>query len=720
MAKSKKRNSVTVIAENIARISALFALVLTIIIMIISAFDNSNSQEANVGSFETVSLNENWSFSDSQEKAIFTIPAVVSEKKGPEVTIVNTLPDNLADGMELMIRASMEDIRIYVDGELRSEYTSNSIDNMTYYIPSAYVVADLYQSDSGKEIEIFIRFKSQRIINKVTISYGNNIWFDVIRDGIFVNLVAVLVLICGIVLFVNALFLNNSFRVGAARNLGLLMIDLSLWIISESTLRQLIFSRPSMSQYYSFFLIEMVGAFACLYFDEVQYRVYHKRYVLLECIVLLQVLINAILYVYGIMPLYKTLMLSHIWNCVCAVVAIVNIVTDFRQKRVSKYRITVIGMVWFILLAMLELLGYYINRFHVFGTEICLALIVLMAATVIQTIYDEVKGYEDREKEFTSMTINTIETIASAIDARDEYTGGHSERVGLYAQRLAREMAADYDLTEDDILRIHYIGLIHDIGKIGVADNVLNKSGWLTDEEFSLMKKHTEIGYEIMSSLGASVDGLLDGIRYHHERFDGNGYPDGLSDTDIPLVARILAIADSYDAMTSNRVYRYRLTDEDVRNEILKCSGTQFDPALTEIFIKLIDSKEISPKTVGGAAVDLSGKIRNSAILERRLQKDMLNNKSVVNPSHVRMLCYVMKLMEKKGKEYMALFIETEDNDLMLKDALKIVLKPHDVNILYTESRHLIALYDSDDKMRDDFIKKIREICPTIVFEYLE
>ena len=98
----------------------------------------------------------------------------------------------------------------------------------------------------------------------------------------------------------------------------------------------------------------------------------------------------------------------------------------------------------------------------------------------------------------------------------------------------------------------------------------------------------------------------------------------------------------------------------------------------------------------------------------------MLNNKSVVNPSHVRMLCYVMKLMEKKGKEYMALFIETEDNDLMLKDALKIVLKPHDVNILYTENRHLIALYDSDDKMRDDFIKKIREICPTIVFEYLE
>ena len=156
-------------------------------------------------------------------------------------------------------------------------------------------------------------------------------------------------------------------------------------------------------------------------------------------------------------------------------------------------------------------------------------------------------------------------------------------------------MAADYDFTEEDIRRIRYIGLVHDIGKIGVPDNVLNKAGKLTDEEFDAMKQHTVIGYEIMKSMGNSIEGLLGGIRHHHERFDGSGYPDHLADAEIPLEARIIAIADSYDAMTTNRVYRRRLTDEQVKEELIKGAGTQFDPALVEIFIGLLDEKIFEP-----------------------------------------------------------------------------------------------------------------------------
>ncbi|MBQ9568387.1 MAG: HD-GYP domain-containing protein [Lachnospiraceae bacterium] len=299
--------------------------------------------------------------------------------------------------------------------------------------------------------------------------------------------------------------------------------------------------------------------------------------------------------------------------------------------------------------------------------------------------------------------------------------GGHSERVGLYASRLAREMAADYDLSEEDILRVHYIGLVHDIGKIGVADSVLNKSGRLTDEEFSLMKRHSEIGYEIMSSMGDGIEGLLDGIRYHHERFDGRGYPDGLSDTDIPLIARILALADSYDAMTSNRVYRRRLTDEEVRAEILKCSGSQFDPALAEIFVRLIDRGQMKVNTLDGVALNEEGTVSVSSVLESRLQKDLLEKKPVSNPSHVRMLCYIIKLMEKKGKTYRVFFagLKEEPSEPKawseLRDTVKEYVGPHDINILYSDTINVIALYDKSDEETEAFITAIRTDCPSVL-----
>ena len=207
-------------------------------------------------------------------------------------------------------------------------------------------------------------------------------------------------------------------------------------------------------------------------------------------------------------------------------------------------------------------------------------------------------------------------------------------------------MAADYDFSEEDILRIHYIGIMHDIGKIGVADSVLNKPGRLTESEFSLMKKHVEIGSEMLAGMNDSISGLVDGIRYHHERFDGKGYPEGLSDTEIPLVARILCLADCYDAMTSNRVYRKRLTDEAVRAEFIRCAGTQFDPALAEIFVKLLDIGEMHPYTVEGMATSKKGIVLKSAVLEDRLQEMTMSQDILVNhPEHVRMLCFIMKLI---------------------------------------------------------------------------
>ena len=591
----KKRTSSVLMytTENIARIAVIFIFTLTCVVMGIAMFDDNSVGEANIGSFNTYTFNKSWELNDCEGKREVTLPLKLSKSSPKHVTIENTLPYDVTDGMSMMIRSSMEDIKIYIDGELREEYSSDTLQGTGYYIPSAYVVVQLSAQDASKPIKIDLNFKTAHVINEVKLSYGNNVWFDVIKEDYVVTIIALFTLVLGVSLHVGAAIVRTNFKSDSAKVLGLLMSTIALWVISESKLRQFIFRRPSLAHLFSYILIELVGVMACMYFDEVQHKTHHKSYLIAEVVVLVQLFLNVILHATGVAEFYQTMAFSHFWAALCGIVGFTNIVIDIKNGRAKEYSIIMYGMICFIIMALSEIIGFYRTPYHILGIQLGLALLTLTICTVIQTIHDEVEKYKLREINYTKITINTIETIASSIDARDEYTGGHSERVGLYAERLAREMAADYDFSEDDIRRIRYIGLVHDIGKIGVSDGVLNKKGRLTIEEYDEMKRHTEIGYEIMKPLGSGIDGLLDGIKYHHERFDGKGYPEHLSDTDIPLVARIIAIADCYDAMTTNRVYRKRLSDEKVRAELIKGAGTQFDPALIEIFIRLVDAKII-------------------------------------------------------------------------------------------------------------------------------
>ncbi len=177
--------------------------------------------------------------------------------------------------------------------------------------------------------------------------------------------------------------------------------------------------------------------------------------------------------------------------------------------------------------------------------------------------------------------INTLKTLILTIEARDRYTKNHSERVTSIALEIARELGC----TEQERDAIRFGGYLHDIGKIGVRDMVLLKPGKLTKEEFEEIKQHPVIGDNIIQPLGSfPLERLL--IRHHHERFDGKGYPDGLAGEDIPLIARILAVADTYDSMTSTRPYRKGLSHKIAIDEIKRCSGSQFDPVVANAFFR--------------------------------------------------------------------------------------------------------------------------------------
>lgn len=191
---------------------------------------------------------------------------------------------------------------------------------------------------------------------------------------------------------------------------------------------------------------------------------------------------------------------------------------------------------------------------------------------------------EESRRKLQVLSLQVVKTLASAIDAKDRYTNGHSSRVAKYSKEIARRAGKPVEFQDE----IYFIALLHDIGKIGIPDNILNKNSKLTDEEYETIKQHPSIGVEILKNI-TEMPKIEIGAHYHHERFDGKGYPEGLAGYGIPEIGRIIAVADAYDAMTSRRSYRSALPQETVRGEIVRGRGLQFDPDFADIMLQMID-----------------------------------------------------------------------------------------------------------------------------------
>lgn len=204
-----------------------------------------------------------------------------------------------------------------------------------------------------------------------------------------------------------------------------------------------------------------------------------------------------------------------------------------------------------------------------------------LCLTVSEAIRKRV--YEARRAHDHAMIHQSISTFINFIDAKDAYTRGHSNRVALYAKEIAKRMK----FPETEVNNLYYIALLHDAGKIGITDSILNKNGPLTPEERKIIESHTTIGGDMLRTF-TSLDGIIDGALYHHERFDGKGYPVGLKGTDIPLYARIICVADAYDAMSSNRCYRPHLEKTVILEELKQNAGSQFDPDIVKHMIAMI------------------------------------------------------------------------------------------------------------------------------------
>jgi len=193
--------------------------------------------------------------------------------------------------------------------------------------------------------------------------------------------------------------------------------------------------------------------------------------------------------------------------------------------------------------------------------------------------------YEEKYHKQKRLTDQLMHALAKVADECGNYTKDHSERVALYSMEIARRLGK----SRAEQYEIYQMGLLHDIGKIGVPDTITGKADNLADKEYDMMKRHPMIGAKILQNIN-ELPGLAVGARWHHERYDGQGYPDALAGEDIPEEARIIAIADAYDAMSSQRNYSSVMGQQYVRTEIEKGKGTQFDPAIADVLLEMIDS----------------------------------------------------------------------------------------------------------------------------------
>ncbi len=334
---------------------------------------------------------------------------------------------------------------------------------------------------------------------------------------------------------------------------------------------------------------------------------------------------------------------------------------------------------------------------------VCIVVFIIILAFMI-IAYKRMVHYREKNnennKKLEKLNDNVIKALAFTIDAKDRYTSGHSQRVANYSLELAKRLGK----SEEEQRLIYYAGLLHDVGKIRVPEEVLNKPGRLTDTEFDQIKVHTISGYHILKDIYAEPHIAL-GAKYHHERYNGKGYPDGLSGNNIPEVARIIGVADAYDAMASNRSYRDALPQEVVRKEIEKGRGEQFDPIVADVMLQMIDEDpDYTMKQVESAQKNIL--MIDDELLNIKIVENILKDEPVYNLLGAEAFEDGMTILNSEKIDLVLLDLMMPDIDGF--DAFKKIKEVYpDIPIVFmTADKTIEAIGKAGELGADDYITK--------------
>lgn len=554
-----------------------------------------------------------WEKEDGTQEKI-AVPGKYEVPAGETMTIVTTFPNNYK-GTSIAIRSSLQSVRFYVDGKLRTEYDTANTRPFGKDSASRYVFCPTYTRDAGRELKIELTSNTANysgVVNPVYSGDKADIWAFVFRSNGMESLIALFILFTGIITILFSFALRITYRTKFdIEYLGWCMLMGATWMIGESKLRQLWIPNVSILAALCFIIVMICPLGILLYVDTVQKSRYHRIYRWIELAACINFVVSVTLQLTGKADFIETLPASHVVLSVTFVAIFVTFIRDMLHGGSRDYHLALAGMVIALVSALIEMVSVYFVV-TISGLFIGTGLVILLFLNLIRTVRSvrnlerlrQKKELESRRRQTERISLQTIKTLSVTVETKNVYTNGHSQRVADYSALIAGALGWD----DKRINNLRNAAYMHDVGMIGIPDSIVNKPTRLTEEEYAIIQRHTLIGADILKDI-TLIEHVAEVAHYHHERYDGTGYPEGIVGEEIPIEARIVAVADSYDAMNSKRIYRNALEKEKIIEELESCSGTQFDPVIAELFVRLIregkvDTALLPAEPIGESKMD--------------------------------------------------------------------------------------------------------------------
>lgn len=554
-----------------------------------------------------------WEKEDGTQEKI-AVPGKYEVPAGETMTIVTMFPNNYKD-TSIAIRSSLQSVRFYVDGKLRTEYDTANTRPFGKDSASRYVFCPTYTRDAGRELKIELTSNTANysgVVNPVYSGDKADIWAFVFRSNGMESLIALFILFTGIITILFSFALRITYRTKFdIEYLGWCMLMGATWMIGESKLRQLWIPNVSILAALCFIIVMICPLGILLYVDTVQKSRYHRIYRWIELAACINFVVSVTLQLTGKADFIETLPASHVVLSVTFVAIFVTFIRDMLHGGSRDYHLALVGMVIALVSALIEMVSVYFVV-TISGLFIGTGLVILLFLNLIRTGRSvrnlerlrQKKELESRRRQTERISLQTIKTLSVTVETKNVYTNGHSQRVADYSALIAGALGWD----DKRINNLRNAAYMHDVGMIGIPDSIVNKPTRLTEEEYAIIQRHTLIGADILKDI-TLIEHVAEVAHYHHERYDGTGYPEGIAGEEIPIEARIVAVADSYDAMNSKRIYRNALEKEKIIEELESCSGTQFDPVIAELFVRLIregkvDTALLPAEPIGESKMD--------------------------------------------------------------------------------------------------------------------
>ena len=538
-----------------------------------------------------------WEKSDGTSEEI-TVPGRYDLPVGETMVLTTRLPEDYHENT-MAIRSSLQDVKFYINGTLRASYNTSETRLAGKNSASCYIFCETSEADAGKELRIELTthtYNYSGVVNTVLCGDKTDIWLTILNQYGPATYIAIFIFFTGLVTILFSLALGMIYHSSFDMEyLGWCMIMGGVWMMGESKLRQILVPNASALGSLCFVMILLCPIPILLYADSIQKQLHRRLYTILGGLALLDFAVCSILTFFGIADYMETLPIGQIILCSILVVVFIHLFIYMRSSNRKSDRLLLLGLLASIICISIEAISVYFVT-SISGLFIGIGMIILLFVNIIRTLrnlqdmelHRQKIEVEKSKQQTERISLQMMQTLATTIEAKDEYTRGHSYRVAEYAALIAKELG----WSQDEIINLKHAAHLHDIGKIGIPDSVLNKPTQLTEDEDNLLKKHTIIGAEILKDV-TLIPHVAEVTRNHHEHYDGSGYPDGLAGTEIPIYARIIAVADCYDAMNSRRIYRNALSQDEIYEEILKNKVTQFDPEIADIFLTLLTENQI-------------------------------------------------------------------------------------------------------------------------------